>query len=57
VGHLCPAWFANTLEDFCIYIHQGTWSVTFVFGVSLPGFGSIAILAFWNEFGSILSLL
>ena len=44
------------VENFCIHVHQGYWSVfSFLVG-PLSGFGIKVMLASWNEFGSTPSL-
>ena len=44
----------NSIEDFCIYVHQWYWPVVFFFVLSLSGFG-IRVMVALNELGSVPS--
>jgi hypothetical protein len=41
------------IKDFCVYVHEGNWSIVFSFGVSSSVLGMKVILTFQNQFGSV----
>ena len=53
LGLLCRCF----VEDFCVYVHGGCWSVVcFCSVIGLTGFGVRVTLASWSELGSLSSL-